>query len=158
MEARDKFSFLVAVCLFFCFVCAPAQSQEPTSSAPKVAQSPGPASPPPPDRLYYAARAAVVNPDQGKMGVYRSLAELTFDAYEDKKDSEAAALARILEKVWDRGETDLRKSSPDTWSKIDRSMDAFIKPLIATQVGIGAAEPKVMKAYQQYLDALATAD
>jgi hypothetical protein len=114
---------------------------------------------PPPER--YVARATVVDPDQGKMGTYRALAELAYEASIEQHDAEAAALARILEKVWDRGEGGLRQSSPDTWSKIDRSMDGFIKPIIAegtTHSGGNAASALVTQAYQQYLHELDAAD
>jgi hypothetical protein len=106
----------------------------------------------------YAARAAIVNPDQGKMGVYRSLAELTYEAYVNKDDAQAAVLARILEKVWDRGETNLRASTPAVWTRIDKSMDGFIKPL---SVGIhqGRADGAIISAaYERYLATLASAD
>ena len=117
------------------------------------------AAPPPNDPYVYTARAAVVNPDNGKMGIYRSLAQLTYQAYVEKDDKEAGVLARILEKVWDREQSGLRTSSPETWGKIDKSLDAFIKPLIASGTTGGRAyEPTVSKTYQQFLAELAAAD
>ena len=92
------------------------------------------------------------------MGTYRALAELAYQAYEKKDNTTAAILARILEKSWDRGEGDLRKSSPDVWSKIDSSMDGFIKPLTGFSRTGRADEAKEHAAYEQYLQALAGAD
>jgi len=63
------------------------------------------------------------------MGSYRALAQLAYRAYEQKDDKTAAILRGFLERVWNRGEGDLGETAPDTWSKIDRSMDGFIKPL-----------------------------
>jgi hypothetical protein len=63
--------------------------------------------------------SAEVNPDQGKMGIYRSLAQLAYQAYLSKDDHAAGALGRFLERCWDQGEGDLREVSPDTWSQID---------------------------------------
>src|ERR1700728_1820411 len=60
-----------------------------------------------------ATPQAAIDPDQGKMGTYRALAELAYQSYEKKDNTTAAVLARILEKSWDRGEGDLRKSSSD---------------------------------------------
>ena len=107
----------------------------------------------------YTARAVIVNPDQGKMGVYRSLSQLAWEAYESNNYAQAAVLARILERVWDRGEGDLRKSSPEAWSAIDKSMDKFIGPLIVYQK-TGEVLPLGTEAanYQQYLKELDLAD
>ena len=106
----------------------------------------------------YTAKAMVVNPDQGKMGVYRSLAELTYQAYLEKDDGQAAVLARILERVWDRGESGLRTSAPETWGKIDKSMDGFIKPLIGASKNERADNSVIASRYEAYLANLATAD
>lgn len=99
-----------------------------------------------------------VDPDQGKMGTYIALAQLANQAYQQRADSNVAALARILEKTWDRQESDLRKTSPDVWSKIDGSMDQFIKPLTGYKNG-GHAEPtKENAAFEQYLSNLRAAN
>jgi hypothetical protein len=63
-----------------------------------------------------------------------------------------------LEKSWDRGEGDLRKSSPDVWSKIDSSMDGFVKPLTRFAQTGRADGAKERAAYEQYLSSLSTAD
>jgi hypothetical protein len=102
--------------------------------------------------------SAEINPDQGKMGIYRSLAELAYQAYANQDDHTAAVLGRILERCWDKGEGDLRKSSPDTWAQIDQSMDGFIKPLTGFARNGRADEAKERAAYEVYLKALASAD
>ena len=77
-----------------------------------------------------ASQPALIDPDQGKMGIYRALAQLAYQDYEKKDDESAAVLVRILERVWDRGEGDLRKSNPAAWRAIDHSMDMFIGPIV----------------------------
>lgn len=99
-----------------------------------------------------------INPDNGKMGGYRALAQLAYRAYEQKDDKTAAVLGRVLERVWDRGEGELRKSSPDVWGKIDQSMDGFIKPLTGFATTGRAEEAKERAAYQAYLESLGAAD
>jgi hypothetical protein len=99
-----------------------------------------------------------INPDSGKMGSYRALAQLAYRAYEQKDDKTAAILGRVLEKVWDRGEGELRKSSPEVWGKIDQSMDGFIKPLTGFASAGRADEAKERAAYQTYLDSLGAAE
>jgi hypothetical protein len=99
-----------------------------------------------------------INPDSGKMGSYRALAQLAYRAYEQKDDKTAAILGRVLERVWDRGEGELRKSSPDVWGKIDQSMDGFIKPLTGFASAGRADEAKERAAYQAYLDSLSVAE
>jgi len=84
--------------------------------------------------------------------------QLAYRAYEQKDDKTAAILARVLERVWHRGEGDLGKPAPDTWSTIDRSMDGFIKPFTSfAQTGRGH-EVKEQAAYRVYLDNLSAAD
>lgn len=102
--------------------------------------------------------AAVVDPDQGKMGMYRSLAQLAYIAYLERRDTQAAVLARILEKVWDRSEADLHRSSPEAWERIYKSMDCFTKPLIETSSFGRLHVDVVTTACEQYLADLATAD
>jgi hypothetical protein len=102
--------------------------------------------------------SAEINPDQGKMGIYRSLAQLSYQAYLSKDDHTAAVLGRNLERCWDKGEGDLRKASPDTWSQIDQSMDGFIKPLTGFARNGRVEEAKERAAYEAYLKALAQAD
>lgn len=94
------------------------------------------------------------------MGTYRALAQLAFEASIENHPTQAAVLARVLEKVWNRSEGDLHKSSPEQWSKIDHSMDSFIKPIITEggKPGGNTASALVTKAYQQCLCDLEGAD
>ena len=85
----------------------------------------------------YAARTAIVNPDQGKSGVYRSLAQLAYQAYVEKNDGEAAVLAHILERVWTNERASLHTSS---WETIDKSMERFARPLRGVSTGGGVQE------------------
>ena len=104
-----------------------------------------------------ASPAARVTVDDTKMGSYRALAELSYQAFQKGDNATAAVLARILERTWDKGEGDLRKSSPDTWSQIDSSMDGFIKPVM--NYARSAPEPaKVEAAYKTFLEKLKQAD
>jgi hypothetical protein len=101
--------------------------------------------------------AAPITVDNTKMGSYRALAELSHQAFLKGDNATAAVLARILERTWDKGEGDLRKSSPDTWSQIDSSMDGFIKPIMA--YASTAPDPaKVEAAYSTFLEKLKRAD
>jgi hypothetical protein len=95
--------------------------------------------------------------DNTKMGVYRALAQLSYQAFQKGDNATAAELARILERAWDKGEGDLSKSSPDTWKQIDESMDVFIKPLI--RYSAKAPDPaQVQTAYNEYMEKLKQAD
>jgi hypothetical protein len=133
---RTVFLLLSTLVLFFGFTL-PGLSQQ-TASAPMV--------------------KADIDPDQGKMGIYRALAQLAYQAYVNKDDHTAAVLGRILERCWDKGEADLRKSAPDRWSAIDQSMDGFIKPLTGFSRNGRGDERKERAAYEAYLKALADAD
>jgi hypothetical protein len=95
--------------------------------------------------------------DNTKMGAYRALAQLSFQAFQKGDNAMAAELARILERTWDKGEGDLSKSNPDVWKQIDGSMDGFIKPVLhyAAKTPDPAA---VQAAYNAYLEKLKLAD
>jgi hypothetical protein len=92
-----------------------------------------------------------------RMGAYRALAQLSFKAFQKGDNATAATLARILERAWDKGEADFEKSNPDLRGKIDRAMDAFIKPLMA--YANKRPDPiQVQAAYKDYLDKLKEGD
>jgi hypothetical protein len=95
--------------------------------------------------------------DNTKMGPYRALAQLSYQAFQKGDNAAAAELARILERTWDRGEGDLSKSNHDVWEQIDGSMDEFIKPVLhyAAKTPDPAA---VGAAYNKYLEKLKLAD
>jgi hypothetical protein len=91
------------------------------------------------------------------MGPYRALAQLSFQAFQKGEHATAATLARILERTWDKGEADFEKSNPDLRGKIDRAMDAFIKPIMA--YASKRPDPvQVQAAYKDYLDKLKEGD
>jgi hypothetical protein len=111
----------------------------------------------------YTARAAVVNPDQGKMGVYRSLTQLAYQEHVEKHYEEAGVLAQILRKVWGNEGPTLRASSPDAWGKIDKSIGRFNQFVMGDAVGASRGAPilgddVMVPAYQQLLADLAAAD
>ena len=63
------------------------------------------------------------------MTPYRTLAADTLAAFKAHDMPTAKKKARELEVAWDTREKALQKKSPDLWGQIDKSMDAFIKPL-----------------------------
>jgi len=72
--------------------------------------------------------------DNTKMGAYRALAQHTFAEFQKGDLASAAMLARVLERVWDKGEDyggdmALKKTHPDLFEEIDKAMDDFITPL-----------------------------
>ena len=100
--------------------------------------------------------------DNTKMGAYRALAQLSFQAFQKGEIASAAELARILERTWDAaeehgGNTSLIKRNKDLFEQIDKTMDVFIKPLInyATKTPDSAA---VQAAYDDYLEKLKQGD
>jgi hypothetical protein len=100
--------------------------------------------------------------DNTKMGPYRALAHLAFAALQKGDGATAAQLARVLERVWDKGEdyggdTALSKTNPELFKQIDKAMDEFITPLENfSKVPVDAAKVKV--AYSAYLEKLKMAD
>jgi hypothetical protein len=95
--------------------------------------------------------------DDSRMGAYRALAQLSFQAFQKGDNVTAATLARILERTWDKGEADFEKSNPDLRDQIDRSMDGFIKPIMA--YAQKRPDPtEVQAAYNDYLEKLKKGD
>jgi hypothetical protein len=112
--------------------------------------------------------------DSGRMGVYRSLALLTYRAFlkgqrSDRTDEEgdrsgdwyekweADSCAQILETTWEIREADLVKMSPDLHKRINEAMEAFVKPIMGWRDG--KVDPdKVDAAYSDYLDKLKQAN
>jgi hypothetical protein len=100
--------------------------------------------------------------DNTKMGPYRALAHLAYNAHQKGDDVTAAQLARILERVWDKaedygGDTALSKTNPDVFKQVDKAMDDFITPLENySKVPPDAA--KLKTAYIAYLEKLKLAD
>jgi hypothetical protein len=100
--------------------------------------------------------------DNSKMGAYRALAELSYQAFQKGDNATAAKLARILERTWDKGEEgggerSLAKTNNELFEQIDTAMDAFIKPLIGYEKS--APDPaKIEAAYTAFLEKLKQAD
>ena len=98
--------------------------------------------------------------DNTKMGAYRALAQLSFQAFQKGDNATAAELARILDRTWDRGEGQERqagKPNRDLYNQIDEAMDGFIDPLMNYAAKAPDAS-KVQAAYNNYLEKLKLAD
>src|SRR6267143_5816195 len=74
--------------------------------------------------------------DNTKMGAYRALAQLSFQAFQKGDNATAAELARILERTWDQGEWhnlsegSFCKANRSVCQPIDQAMDVFINPIM----------------------------
>jgi len=103
-----------------------------------------------------------VGVDNTKMGAYRALAQHVYAEFQKGDTATAAQLARVLERVWDKGEdyggdTALKKTHPDLFDQIDKAMDDFITPI--QDYRTKAPDPaKVKAAFTSYLDKLKLAD
>ena len=101
--------------------------------------------------------------DNTRMGAYRALAQLSYQAFEEGDNATAAELARILERTWDQGEwhnssgSSFCKANRTLCQPIDHALDVFIGPII--NYLDQASNPKtVQTAYQDFLDKLKQAD
>jgi hypothetical protein len=100
--------------------------------------------------------------DNTKMGPYRALAQLAYSAFQKGDTAAAAELARILERVWDKGEdyggdTALKKTNAANFEQIDKAMDEFVAPLMEYKTK--PPDPARTKAaYNSYLEKLKLAD
>lgn len=101
--------------------------------------------------------------DNSRMGAYRALAQLSYQAFQKGDSATAAELARVLERTWDQGEWhntsdgSYCKANRTVCQPIDESMDVFIKPII----GFGKKAPDaaaVEAAYKDFLEKLKQAD
>ena len=101
--------------------------------------------------------------DNTRMGAYRALAQLSYQALEKGDTATAAELARILERTWDQGEW--KNSSDGSYCKanrsvcqpIDHALDIFIGPIMGYPNQ--ASKPTtVQAAYQDFLDKLKQVD
>jgi hypothetical protein len=103
-----------------------------------------------------------VGVDNTKMGPYRALAQHIYADFQRGDVAAAAQMARVLERVWDKGEdyggdTALKKTHPDLFEEIDKAMDDFISPL--TDYKTKAPDPtRVKAAFSAYLEKLKLAD
>lgn len=107
--------------------------------------------------VFAQSTGSVAGVENTKLGTYRALAEVTYEAFQRSDYPIAAKLARILERTWDHCESVQEKSSPAMYEVIDDAMDAFIKPLI--RYSAGKPDPaSVENAYKDYVGKLANAD
>jgi hypothetical protein len=100
--------------------------------------------------------------DNKKMGVYRALAQLSYQAFQKHDSAMAAELATILARTWDKseeygGDKALIKLNKDLFKRIDTAMDYFTHPIMAYshEVPDSAA---VQAAYEAFLDLLKQGD
>lgn len=100
--------------------------------------------------------------DNTKMGPYRALATLAFNASQKGDNTTAATLAKILERTWDKsedygGDTALSKTNKKLFDEIDKAMDQFVSLLVDHPTS--APEPaRLRAAYTNYLDKLKQGD
>jgi hypothetical protein len=101
--------------------------------------------------------------DNTRMGAYRALAQLSFQAFRRGDNATAAELALVLERTWDQGEW--KNSSVGSFCSanrtvcqpIDHAMDVFIGPIM--NYSQKAPDPAVVQAaYSDFLDKLKQAD
>jgi len=100
--------------------------------------------------------------DNTKMGPYRALATLAFNASQKGDNATAATLAKILERTWDKsedygGDTALSKTNKKLFDEVDKAMDQFVSLLVEHPTT--APDPaRLRAAYTNYLDKLKQAD
>lgn len=100
--------------------------------------------------------------DNTKMGPYRALAQQIYSNVQKGDLASAAQLSKVLERVWDKGEeyggdTALARTNRALFDEIDKTMDAFITPIM--EFRNKPPDPmKVKAAYNLYLEKLKQAD
>jgi hypothetical protein len=100
--------------------------------------------------------------DNTKMGPYRALATLAFNASQKGDNATAATLAKILERTWDKsedygGDTALSKTNKKLFDELDKAMDQYVSLLVEHPTS--APEPaRLRAAYTNYIDKLKEAD
>jgi hypothetical protein len=100
--------------------------------------------------------------DNTKMGPYRALATLAFNASQKGDNATAATLAKILERTWDKsedygGDTALSKTNKKLFDEVDKAMDQFVSLLVEHPAAAPDAA-RLRAAYTNYLDKLKAAD
>src|SRR6266481_5650040 len=100
--------------------------------------------------------------DKTKMGPYRALAQLAYAASQKGDYANAATLAVILERTWDKaedygGDTALSKTNHALFDQIDKAMDQFIAVFMDHPTSAPEAA-KLKGAYTLYLEKLRLAD
>src|SRR5258707_5653561 len=100
--------------------------------------------------------------DNTKMGPYRALATLAFNASQKGDNATAASLAKILERTWDKsedygGDTALSKTNKKLFDEIDKAMDPFVS-LLADHPTSAPDPARLRAAYTNYMEKLKQAD
>lgn len=100
--------------------------------------------------------------DNSKMGPYRALAQHIYGDFQKGDVAGAAAMGRVLERVWDKaedygGDTALSKTNRKLFDEIDKAMDEFLTPIWEAK-GKAPDGAKVKAAYNAYLEKLKLAD
>lgn len=100
--------------------------------------------------------------DNSKMGPYRALAQHIYGDFQKGDVAGAAAMGRVLERVWDKaedygGDTALSKTNRRLFDEIDKAMDEFLTPIWEAK-GKAPDAAKVKTAYNAYLEKLKLAD
>src|SRR5258708_26436011 len=100
--------------------------------------------------------------DNTKMGPYRALATLAFNASQKGDNATAATLAKVLERTWDKsedygGDTALSKTNKKLFDEVDKTMDQFVS-LLADHPTSAPDPPPLRAASPNYLDKLKAAD
>src|SRR5260370_14636733 len=106
--------------------------------------------------------SSIAGVENTKMGAYRALAQLSFEAFKGGDKALAAKLARILERTWDQGEEGscnnaFKTINPNLFQQIDQAMDLFIRPIVAYEKTPPDAA-KVEAAYDDYVRKLKLGD
>jgi hypothetical protein len=100
--------------------------------------------------------------DNSKMGAYRAIAQHIYADFQKGDVAGAAAMGRVLERVWDKaedygGDSALSKTNRKLFDEIDKAMDEFLTPLWEAK-----AKPpdpaKVKAAFNVYMEKLRLAD
>jgi len=100
--------------------------------------------------------------DNTKMGPYRALAQLAFNASQKGDNATAATLAKILERTWDKsedygGDTALSKTNKQLFDEVDKAMDSFVSLLIDHPNSAPDAA-RVKTTFAAYMEKLKQAD
>lgn len=100
--------------------------------------------------------------DNSKMGPYRALAQHIYADFQKGDLAGAAAMGRVLERVWDKaedygGDTALSKTNRKLFDEIDKAMDDFLAPIWEAK-GKPPDATKVRAAFNAYLEKLKLAD
>ena len=100
--------------------------------------------------------------DNTKMGPYRALAQLAFNASQKGDNATAATLAKILERTWDKsedygGDTALAKTNKQIFEEIDKAMDAFVS-LLMEHTNSAPDAARVRTTYNNYIEKLKLGD